>query len=70
MSPATEGNKRSGADDQAGIGSSQAQDRETPNLERPARDKSGSRPDIERGRQDSAGESMVNDSTGAFKERP
>jgi hypothetical protein len=60
----------SGSDDAPGIGSSQAQDRDTPNLERSSGGKSGARSDIERGEQDSAGESLVNDSTGAFKERP
>jgi hypothetical protein len=64
------GPNEAGSDDAAGIGSSQAQDRETPNLERPSRAKSGARSDIEGGEQDSAGESLVNDSTGAFKERP
>lgn len=56
--------------DPAGIGSSQGQDRGSPS-ERP----SAGTPDIERGSardtgQRSSTESLVNDSTGAFKERP
>jgi hypothetical protein len=69
-----EGRSRSGSDDEAGIGSSQAQDRETPNVKRPSSDKSGARSDVERGEQEHeqhrAADSLVNDSTGAFKERP
>ena len=50
---------------QTGIGSSQGQDHESPN---PPRSDStpGQRSDVERG----SGESLVNDPTGAYKERP
>lgn len=50
---------------QTGIGSSQGQDRESPNLPRD-RPQPGQRSDVER----SSGESLVNDPTGAYKERP
>ena len=50
---------------QTGIGSSQGQDRESPNLPR-SDTQPGQRSDVERG----SGESMVNDPTGAYKERP
>lgn len=52
--------------DKTGIGSSQGQDRESPNLPRSDGAQPGQRSDIERG----GGESLVNDPTGAYKERP
>lgn len=61
-------------DDQAGIGSSQGQDRGAPSEQQASRPSAGT-PDIERGsvrdtRQSSSTESLVSDPTGAFKERP
>jgi hypothetical protein len=60
----------SGGQSRAGIGSGQGQDRATPDLERPAGGESNVRSDVERGEQDSGQDSLVNESTGAFKERP
>ena len=54
---------------QSGIGSSQGQDRESPNLPRSDRAHPGQRSDIERGKSGTE-ESLVNDPTGAYKERP
>ena len=51
---------------QTGIGSSQGQDRESPNLPRSGGAQPGQRSDVERG----SGDSLVNDPTGAYKERP
>jgi hypothetical protein len=51
---------------ETGIGSSQGQDRESPNLPRSDKLQPGQRSDVERG----SGESLVNDPTGAYKERP
>ena len=51
---------------QTGIGSSQGQDRESPNFPKSDGAQPGQRSDVERG----SGESLVNDPTGAFKERP
>ena len=51
--------------DKTGIGSSQGQDRESPNLPR-SENQPGQRSDVERG----SGESLVNVPTGAYKERP
>ena len=61
-------------EDQAGIGSSQGQDRGSPSEQQEPRPSAGT-PDIERGSardtgQRSSTESLVNDPTGAFKERP
>ena len=60
--------------DEAGIGSSQGQDRGSPSEQQAPRPSAGT-PDIERGSardtaQRSSTESLVNDLTGAFKERP
>ena len=52
--------------DQTGIGSSQGQDRESPNFPKADGAQPGQRSDVERG----SGESLVNDPTGAYKERP
>jgi hypothetical protein len=51
-------------EEKTGIGSSQGQDRESPNLPRD-RAQPGQRSDVERG----SGESLVSDPTGAYKER-
>jgi hypothetical protein len=61
----TTGVASSAQQNQTGIGSSQGQDRESPNLPKD-RSQPGQRSDVER---DSA-DSLVNDPTGAFKERP
>jgi hypothetical protein len=68
------GSAAAGGEEQTGIGSSQGQDRGTGQREGTERPSAGTA-DIERGSshsQESSGgpESMVNDSTGAFKERP
>lgn len=69
---------KAGANDKtrAGIGSSQGQDRGSPREQQDPRPSAGT-PDIERGggggdieRQLSSRDSLVNDPTGAFKERP
>ena len=67
--PGTQGQQGAGtARDQgarAGIGASQGQDRGTPE-----RDRTNGTPDLERGSDSGASESLTKDPTGAFKERP
>lgn len=53
---------------QSGIGASQAQDRGSPDLDKGAQ--SNTSADIERPGQGDSRDSLVNDPTGAFKERP
>jgi hypothetical protein len=61
------GRSRKGArQNQSGIGASQRQDRESPDLNK----QSNSSRDIEQAGQGNSQDSLVNDSTGAFKERP
>lgn len=55
---------------QRGIGASQGQDRGSPDLEKNSGDPSSASADIERAGQGSSRDSLVNDPTGAFKERP
>ena len=69
------GKPRTGQQGQSGIGASQGQDRGSPDEQ--SRRPSAGTPDIERGseadvKQGGAGssESLVNDATGPFKERP
>ena len=65
----------SGQPSQRGIGSSQGQDRGSPDEQQTRRPSAGTA-DIERGSEaadmqgDESRDSLVNDSTGAFKERP
>ena len=61
---------KSGGQDGAGIGSSQGQDRASPRDRQERPDRSNGNPDVERGAQSGSTDSMVNDMTGAFKERP
>lgn len=71
------GKPGAGGKSRAGIGSSQGQDRGTPDEQQERRPSAGT-PDIERGdagggdieRGASGGESLVQDPTGAYKERP
>ena len=60
----------SGQQSQAGIGSSQGQDRGSPREQRERTDRSSGTSDIERPTPSNASDSIVNDMTGAFKERP
>ena len=53
-----------------GMGSSQRQDRGTPDLRRDQGGRSPGTPDIERGGSSDSRDSLVDDPTGAFKERP
>ena len=69
------GKPRAGQQGQSGIGSSQGQDRGSPDEQ--TRRPSAGTPDIERGSEAADGQrgagsrdSLVNDPTGAFKERP
>jgi hypothetical protein len=60
----------SGKQDGAGIGSSQGQDRASSREKQERTDRSTGTADVERGAQQSAPDSMVNEMTGAYKERP
>jgi hypothetical protein len=62
---ARKGSDEAGQYKQSGIGASQGQDRESPDL-----DKRPGTADIERAGQGNSRDSLVNDPTGAFKERP
>jgi hypothetical protein len=55
---------------QTGIGASQAQDRGSPDLDKRPGERSNASADIERPGQGNSRDSLVNDPTGAFKERP
>jgi len=55
---------------QSGIGASQGQDRDSPDLDKRPGERSNISVDIERAGQGNSRDSLVNDPTGAFKERP
>ena len=63
------GRPGAGQESGAGIGSSQGQDRASPREQQKPGRSSGTA-DVERGTQSGASESMVDDMTGAYKERP
>lgn len=60
----------SGKPEGTGIGSSQGQDRASPRDRQERSEHPSGTADIERGKQSDAPDSMVNEMTGAFKERP
>ena len=66
----TEGSASPGGQDGRGLGSSQGQDGGTTDRDKQSGPPSAGTADIERGGEPGASESLVNDSTGAYKERP
>jgi hypothetical protein len=62
--------EQAGQQQQTGIGASQGQDRDSPDLEKRPGERSNTSADIERAGQGNSRDSLVNDPTGAFKERP
>jgi len=62
--------EQGGQQEQPGIGASQALDRDSPDLDKRPGDGSNASADIERAGQGDSRDSLVNDPTGAFKERP
>ena len=68
--PKRQGGRSGGKDEGTGIGSSQGQDRASPADRQERSDRGRDTPDIERGAQPGAPDSLTNEMTGAFKERP
>jgi hypothetical protein len=62
--------EQAGHQEQSGIGASQGQDRGSPDLDKRPGERSNASADIERAGPGNSRDSLVNDPTGAFKERP